>query len=48
MCVVQPFKYPNIHSTIHSAIQLFHYYYYYYYYYLKIFENGNPSGHIGT
>ena len=25
-----------------------YYYYYYYYYYLKIFENGNPSGHIGT
>ena len=24
------------------------YRYYYYYYYLKIFENGNPSGHIGT
>ena len=30
------------------SLAYFYYYYYYYYYYLKIFENGNPSGHIGT
>ena len=38
--------YYTLHTMIYTLLLLL--LFYYYYYYLKIFENGNPSGHIGT